>query len=247
MVNAPRYSKEFFEAQRPGAALSALAIVPIVVELIRPTSVVDVGCGTGEFLRVFQEHGVREILGIDGTYVESSLLAIPQEHFRAVDIQMPFTLGRTYDLALCLEVAEHVAPESASDLIASLTRLAPVILFSAAIPFQGGTHHVNEQWPEYWAHLFQERGYLPVDALRRRIWSNRQIEVWYRQNALLFCTEQALASNHMLEREFRATDPGFLSIVHPEFYLLNHWALNYSVRFRIALRHVKSMTRKILP
>lgn len=246
MAKSPLYSKDFFEAHRSGARLSAEAIIPIVMELIRPTSVVDVGCGTGEFLEVFRKNGVAEILGIDGAYIDKSLLAVPQEHFLPLDITMPFTLGRTFDLALCLEVAEHLAPNSASDFIESLSRLAPVILFSAAIPFQGGIHHINEQWPEYWAQLFRERGYLPVDALRKRVWSNCQIELWYRQNALFFCTEQALASNYILEREFRATHPGMLSVVHPEYYMLNHWALNYNTRLMIALQHVKNMTRKIL-
>jgi len=246
MAKSPFYTKDFFTDRQTSTLLTATLMVPIVLELVRPMSVVDVGCGTGEWLAIFQRHGVGEILGIDGVYLDKSLLVIPHEHFRALDISMPFTLERTYDLALCLEVVEHVAPKQAPDLIETLTQLAPVILFSAAIPFQGGTHHVNEQWPEYWAQLFRARGYVAVDALRKKIWSNRQIEVWYRQNILVFCTEQVLASNTTLEREFRATNPGMLSLVHPEMYLLNHWAANHYLKALIALRHIKYMTRKML-
>jgi len=221
-----------------------MAIVPIVLELIQPRSVIDVGCGTGEFLKVFQEHGVSELLGVDGEYVDRSLLAISQQDFTALDISKPFTLGRTYDLALSLEVAEHLAPECAPDFIESLTRLAPIILFSAAIPFQCGDQHINEQWPEYWEQLFKARGFLPVDALRKRIWSNRQIEVWYRQNAILFCTERALVSNEALEKEFRLTNLSMLSIVHPEWYLVEN--STRSIKVIRHLRHVRNAVKKSL-
>ena len=213
------YGEDFFMGLQPGSRLSAKAIVPLVVELIRPSSIVDVGCGTGEFLKVFQECGVDEILGIDGAYVEKSQLAIPQEHFMILDISKPFTIDKIHDLAVCLEVAEHLPPESASGFIESLSHLAPVILFSAAIPHQYGTNHVNEQWLEYWVQLFRARGFEPVDALRKRIWNNRQIEFWYRQNIILFCTEQILASNSILEKEFRETNLNQLSIVHPELFI----------------------------
>jgi SAM-dependent methyltransferase len=244
MAESSVYDKKFFERIQTGARHSAMAIVPIVLELLQPASVIDVGCGTGEFLRVFQDYGVSEILGIDGDYVDRNLLAIPQENFKPLDISELFMLERTYDLALCLEVAEHLAPERACDFIESLTRLAPAILFSAAIPAQDGDHHVNEQWPEYWAHLFGLRGFVPVDALRKRIWNNPQIEVWYRQNALLFCTEQVLTSHSTLEAEFRATNMSMLSIVHPKLYekecnTISMKALRY-------IRHIRNDTRKLL-
>lgn len=241
------YTKAFFERSHRSAAT---AIVPLVLELIRPTSVIDVGCGNGEFLDVFQEHGVGEILGIDGDYIDRNLLFISQENFRALDISIPFTLDKTYDLTLCLEVAEHIAPEKASDLIESLTRLAPVVLFSAAIPFQDGTHHVNEQWPEYWAQLFRARGFVPVDALRKKIWNDRQIEYWYRQNIMFFCTEQALESNNVLSREFSMTNPDALSMVHPEWYM--ECNTKYLRKLREVLGHIeplwriKNKTRKLL-
>lgn len=235
------YNKGFFERTRPGSRLSAGVIVPIVMELVRPGSVVDVGCGTGEFLRIFQEQGANEVLGIDGTYVDLSQLAIPQSCFRAVDLNQPFTLEKTYDLAVSLEVAEHIEPEGAADFIESLTRLAPVVLFSAAIPLQDGYHHVNEQWPEYWANLFQARGFRPVDALRKRIWHNRQVEDYYRQNTLLFCTEAILANNAALQQEFRETNPDMLSLVHPDLFLRKR--TTGTVRM---MQPVKKTVRKLL-
>ena len=235
------YNKGFFERTQPVSRLSAGVIVPIMMELVRPTSIVDVGCGTGEFLSLVQDRGVQEIRGIDGMYVDRSQLAIPQECFSAIDLSKPFTFDRTYDLALCLEVAEHLEPAKASNFIASLAQLAPIILFSAAIPLQDGYHHVNEQWPDYWAQLFETQGFLPVDAIRKRIWHNRRVEDYYRQNILLFCNEQALKSSEVLQQEFRATNPHMLSLVHPDLFLRKR-----DTRLRHILRPVKQAARKVL-
>ena len=219
MKEAQVYTSEFFQLIHPVSNLSAMAVIPLVLELYRPGSVVDVGCGLGGWLAAFQACGVEDILGIDGDYVDRKMLDIPPEHFKAIDISRPFTLDRTFDLAVCLEVAEHLAPEHATDFVESLTQLAPVILFSAAIPLQGGTNHLNEQWPDYWAQKFRARGFLPIDAIRKKIWDRDDIPAWYRQNILLFCTEQILASNNVLNEAFRTTNQDMLSIVHPQQFL----------------------------
>jgi SAM-dependent methyltransferase len=213
------YTNQFFRMRQMQTWKAASRIVPKVLELIQPTSVIDVGCGTGEFLAAFCEHSIEDILGIDGPYVQQNLLVIPQENFKPFDLSQPFTLARAYDLTVCLEVAEHLSPQSAASFIASLTRLAPVILFSAAIPYQRGDGHLNEQWPEYWAALFKQHNFFPVDALRRSIWNDREIPFWYRQNILFFCTEEAIAGNEKLVQAYKATNPDALSMVHPEMYL----------------------------
>src|SRR2546427_4846138 len=137
------YTSEVFHSHHSASNVSAMAVVPLVLELYRPNSVVDVGCGLGGWLETFQAYGVEDILGIDGDYIDKKMLDIPPEHFKAIDISRPFTLDRTYGLAVCLEVAEHLAPEHATGFVESLTRLAPVILFSAAIPLQAANKHKN--------------------------------------------------------------------------------------------------------
>ena len=213
------YTKRFFEERKAEIWEAAMRIVPYVLDVVQPISVVDVGCATGEFLAAFRKHGIEDILGIDGAYVQKDLRVIPQNKFIPLDLNQPFTLDRTFDLAICLEVAEHLLPRSAANFIASLTRLAPIILFSAAIPYQGGTSHLNERWPEYWAELFKQHGFVPVDALRRRIWLNREIPIVYRQNMLFFCKEEALVGNEKLSQSYAETNPNGLSAVHPEMYL----------------------------
>jgi len=193
-------------------------IVPLVVERLRPRSVVDVGCGLGTWLSVFLENGVADVTGVDGDYVDASRLEIPAERFVAHDLSTPLSLDRRFDLAVSLEVAEHLPADRAAVFVGSLTALAPFVLFSAAIPFQGGTNHVNEQWPEYWAALFEHRGFAAVDCVRREVWSDENVEWWYAQNTLLFVEEGRLASPRD-GGPFERTPMSQLALVHPRQYL----------------------------
>jgi SAM-dependent methyltransferase len=213
------YTDEFYQALQEGTRRSARAIVPLVLELIDPRSVIDVGCGIGIWLSVFKEYGVSDILGIDGDYVNREMLEIPAEQFLAYDLTEPLEIGRQFDLVVSLEVAEHLPSDSAGTFVDSLTRLGPVILFSAAIPFQGGTHHVNEQWPDYWVHHFQARGYLAIDPIRKHIWQNADVDFWYTQNSLIFVRQEDLDRYPLLREEAKHTREAQLSIVHPRLFL----------------------------
>lgn len=219
LLTGEHYTKSFYEGLRDGVSRSAQAITPLVFDLIHPRSVVDVGCGDGTWLAMFCKLGVSEIFGIDGDYVERGILEIPPESFQAIDLTKPFSLSRTFDLAISLEVGEHLAAASAPGFVQSLTRLAPVVLFSAAIPFQGGVHHVNEQWPDKWAALFREHDYLPVDCVRKHVWQNDSVDWWYAQNILLFARRDALEASPALKAEFEQTNLNQLRLVHPRNYV----------------------------
>jgi 2-polyprenyl-3-methyl-5-hydroxy-6-metoxy-1,4-benzoquinol methylase len=153
------YSANYFDEIETGSIRSAQKVVPTVLRLVHPSSVVDVGCGRGAWLRVFQDYGVADVLGIDGGDIESSSLLIEPAHFQSRDLVHDATLAsRQFDLAMCLEVAEHLPGDVAPSLVRRLTQLSSIILFSAAIPGQGGVDHVNEQWPNYWENLFSQLG-----------------------------------------------------------------------------------------
>jgi hypothetical protein len=135
------------------------------------------------------------------------------------DLTRPLRLERQFDLVVSLEVAEHLPPECAATFVESLTRLGPAVLFSAAIPGQGGVNHINEQWQDYWAGLFRNAGYEPIDWLRKRIWRNERIEWYYAQNILTYARPEYIASRPALQREWKQTASEQLSIVHPAQYL----------------------------
>lgn len=160
-------------------------VVPVLMKLYNPVSVLDAGCGTGTWLKAFEERGVTDYLGIDGSYVKKSQLEIPEEKFKALDLRAPWDINRKFDLALSLEVAEHLPEQGGIALVESLTRHADTIIFSAAIPGQGGQHHINEQWPAYWEKKFATHGFYFHDVLRPLLWDNPKIDWWYRQNIFL--------------------------------------------------------------
>jgi SAM-dependent methyltransferase len=208
----------FLEGTASGSLRSAEEVVPLVLRLIHPKRVVDVGCGLGAWLAVFQVCGVDDIWGVDGDYIDRKALQIPRERFLPCDLKEPLRMDEKFDLVLSLEVAEHIPSQCAETFVNSLINLGPVILFSAAIPFQGGVNHVNEQWPEYWAKKFQERGYIAIDCIRKKIWKNEKVEWWYAQNILVFARNDCLEDHPALKKEYENSYSSQLSIVHPYLY-----------------------------
>lgn len=180
-------------------------------------SAVDVGCGPGTWLKVLSELRNREveILGIDGPWVSHDSLMISEDNFHSVDfsIETP-PVNRKYDLAISLEVAEHLPPERAEEFIGFLATLSDFVLFSAAIPFQGGTGHFNERWQDYWADLFGRKGLLPVDLVRPLLWSDEKVRVHYKQNAILYAREKKIKEIKLPS----ILDGRMLSLSHPECY-----------------------------
>lgn len=168
--------------------------VPVIVKLYNPQSVLDVGCGTGTWLKAFDEAGVKDYLGIDGDYVNPSQLQIPKGKFNAVDLQNTWNLNRKFDIVISLEVAEHLPETSADIFVEALTRHSDTIVFSAAIPGQGGQRHINEQWPAYWKKKFATHGFYFHDVLRPLLWDNPNIDWWYRQNIFLVNRQKSVTS-----------------------------------------------------
>lgn len=208
------YSSEFFKQQQDGSYESARRVLPHVIELVSPRSVVDVGCGVGTWLAAARGLGVADVLGVDGAYVDPDMLRIPPDRFRPLDLTRRFALDRTFDLAISLEVAEHLPEASAGTFVLSVTQLAPVILFSAAVPGQGGESHVNEQWQSWWVARFRQCGFEAVDCIRSRIWSDAAVEWWYAQNILLMVRADHLRVSSRLQQE-QARGLNAFDVVHP--------------------------------
>lgn len=236
-----KYGTDFSRVVQDVSKRTAREVAPLVVRLVQPKRVVDVGCGLGTWLSAFSECGVPGVFGIDGDWVDRNSLEIPQDCFMALDLKKPFQLEDEYDLVVCLEVAEHLPADCAATLVGSLTRLGPIVLFSAAIPFQGGVEHVNEQWPGYWACIFQDKGYVAVDCLRSRLWHNDNVEYFYAQNMLLFVNRNCLDRFPELKEEAERTDIGQLPLVHPKAYL---YAIQRSSTFRHMLKSLPSAAKK---
>lgn len=189
--------------------------------------------------------GVEDCFGVDGAWARQ-VLSVPQEVFGACNVSEPFDIGRRFDLAISMEVGEHLAADTANAFVDNITRHADAVVFSAAAPFQGGVHHVNEQWPSYWAELFAQRGYRCFDFLRWRIWNDRRIAVWYRQNLLMFANRANTDLIQRLEAYEVEPPPAAANVIHPEIWhaVMNSKGLRLQRLLSPALRSVRTLLRK---
>ncbi|MCU0309560.1 MAG: class I SAM-dependent methyltransferase [Acidimicrobiales bacterium] len=180
------YDDDFYAGLAGSARASASKVLPIVLEFVSPARAIDVGCGTGDWLSALAGLTACDVIGLDGPYVPAELLAIPRSCFRPTDLTRPLTVDERFDLAMSIEVAEHLPPARAQGFVRELTALAPAVLFSAAIPQQGGVEHINERWQSYWIDAFASNGFEAWDVVRPALWHDRDVAFWCRQNLFLF-------------------------------------------------------------
>lgn len=223
------------------ARSAAEVIVPLIIAMVSPRSVVDIGCGIGVWLAACRRAGIDDVIGTDGDYVPRSQLLIPGNRFVAADLTAPFDLGRRFDLAISLEVAEHLTEAAAEGFVASLVQIAPVILFSAAIPGQGGPGHVNEQWQEYWRSKFAAVGYVACDAIRPLVWGDNRVDYYYQQNILVYVATGELGRHPRLTSAIAGRS---VDLVHPWLFK-NHmfWEPNLGWLAKILLPTIAKSAR----
>lgn len=185
-------------------------ILDLILDQFPVRSALDVGCGIGNWSGYLQSKNV-EAIGIDGAWVPRENVKLKEGTFLVKDITEKFDLARRFDLVLCLEVAEHMSEQLGEELLNNLVRHGDVIVFSAAIPGQGGFEHVNEQWPSYWVAKFKARGYKAFDLVRPVVWGNQDVKFYYQQNCFVAIRESAIP-------ERIVEQPVAWDVVHPELY-----------------------------
>jgi SAM-dependent methyltransferase len=243
------YDKDFFARRETGVLSSAGVIARHVMELLHndalpPRSVLDIGCGYGAWLSAFEELGVQDAWGVDGSYVDPSALDFPAERFVAADLEAglpPQIACRSFDLAVCLEVAEHLSKDAADRLIDQITSLTSVVLFSAAVPDQPGEGHINCQWQSYWLDSFVRKGFVAIDAVRAQVWRNQDVSWWYAQNAFLYVRKDRLKAFPRLQQHpaYSKASDGLVDVVHPRLMRL-------ASRRRNPLRRLASLAARSL-
>jgi hypothetical protein len=186
------YDDDFFEYISIGSRRSAAVVAPLVLKHYQAKSLADIGCGRGAWLPEWQRAGVSDYIGIDGDYIDRDGLLFPPGRFATQDLTKRFDIGRRFDLVVSLEVGEHINPRDTETFVDNLCRHTDAILFSAAVPGQGGVFHVNEQDYAFWRQRFSARGYRLFDFVRPNLTSHRQVEPWYRYNSLFFARAGAV-------------------------------------------------------
>ena len=203
------YDRSFYEQLHLSSRSSAEEIVPFLLEKYHPKSIIDVGCGGGEFINEFKQSGVSAI-GVEGDWV----LPLYEKHpewLIIANLSEKIEIKTVFDIALCLEVAEHIHESFSDTLIENLVSLSNRIVFSAAIPGQSGTGHINLRYPEYWAKKFAKHGFFLEYDPRSEFWSNEKVAPWYSQNLLVFANSSIFHLDFKLPRTLR----------HPEIFSIS--------------------------
>lgn len=213
------YDKKFYQHREKVVSQSADEILAIVFDYFKPSSVIDLGCATGIWLQKCKKLGSSKVLGIDGKWVDMSTLQISKNEFQYQNLaEQPYLAEERYDLAISIEVAEHLPERMGVALVDSLVKASDHILFSAAVEGQGGTGHINEQKQSYWAKQFANQGYVAVDFIRKEIWDNPKVNIIYKQNIILY-VKGSICRNSDLE-QFIIEDNYSLDRIHPDLFTL---------------------------
>lgn len=208
------YDDVFYDERFAGSSRSASVILGHVFPILKPRSVGDFGCGRGAWLGAAGSLGAERLFGFDGPWVDRDKLADPRIEFTPIDFRGDIAFSEKLDLAISVEVAEHLSEDRADWFVETLCRASDVVVFGAAVPGQGGVEHVNEQWPGYWIERFRARGFVAVDFFRARTWDDARVDWWYRQNTFLFVNGDSGQAGRYGE-----PIPGshaMLSVVHPD-------------------------------
>lgn len=240
-VDTSKYNNRFYN-QHWRRVTAGIILSKMLKILPETNSAVDFGCGLGIWLAVLRKLGVKEIKGYDGNWIDKETLEIPKACFTVADLSQTVSVEKRYDLAISIEVAEHLPEKSAKIFVETLTKASDIVLFSAAIPWQRGVNHINEQWQGYWYKLFHEFGYIGMD-IRSLIWNDSRIGVAQRQNIMLYVKKDKVSSINISEKYYRLTDK-YINFVHPELYLKrNVWVVPLFELYKIAIkRTIKKLT-----
>lgn len=222
------YDDEFYRVNVTPSLNSAKFILSHLREIYPFKSVVDVGCGRGTWLAAAHALGAQTVWGYDGPWVDPSDLLHPGIEFRQKDLAKPLVIGRKFDLAISVEVAEHLPDSVAMQFVKTLTDAAEVVVFGAAFVKQGGTNHINEQMPSYWGEKFRACDYLVFDFFRPKLWGADAVDLCYRQNTFLYIKKsfyEALCNTETLGKPIEHLE--FMNCMHPGIYL--HRSLSFAI------------------
>jgi SAM-dependent methyltransferase len=240
------YNQDFYEQQKTLSTESARGIIPLILQLAEPKSVIDVGCGVGTWLRVFKDTAPDiHVLGLDGEYNKDRLL-IGAHEFIGCDLEGPLpSFPSKFDLAMSLEVAEHLSPRRGPSFVKDLTSLSDVVLFSAAWPGQRGVNHINEQWHDYWVKLFTSADFIPIDWVRPLTMKRTSVALHYRSNILLFIHKNFWRDWDFSKGDWRALQKFYSDDIYATFGLFQRIGTKLDRNFY--LTQLKRLAKKIFP
>ena len=213
------YDHNFYHKVNHMSLQSAEIYAKYITYYYKPTSVLDLGCGTGAWLKAFKDCGAKNLKGVDGEWIKEEELLDPEIIFSALNLNKLELSDEKFDLAMSLEVAEHLEESSSEKFVEYLTNSSDLVLFGSAYENQGGTNHINEQKHSYWGKKFISKGFLPFDLFREKFWNDSQVGFWYRQNIFLYIKEGSESHSLFSRQGFSPiSNVFFMDCIHPELY-----------------------------
>lgn len=214
------YDKKYYSKRHYWTENSVLAITSCIFEIYKPDSVLDLGCANGSWLStILKEYKIYDIWGVDGHWIDIDNLLFPKSKFTKHNLEEVYLSNRKFDLVVSMEVAEHLGSKFADNFVTSLTNAGDLVVFSAAIPLQGGTNHYNEQPQSYWKEKFRQKGFASIDFIRPNIWELDNVRTDYKQNTFLYINEKKLEDPNSPLSKFKITqNQNITDIVHPELF-----------------------------
>lgn len=187
------FDKEYFSFVDKTTNASADAIAESILANLRPSSVIDVGCGTGVLLERFRQLGIR----VRGYERAEAALTFCQQ--RQLDV-IPFNILEDsvpeedrFDVAISMEVGHQLPKQHADRFVGLLCDLSDTVVFSSECPGGGDRYWRNEQHHSYWINKFVQRGYLldqPLTDAWRKNWMQRNVAAWFCRNVMLLRRRQ---------------------------------------------------------
>jgi len=242
------YTVDFYESVNQRASETAKLVFEILNKYVRVNSIVDAGCGSGAWIRTALEEGLEKAYGLDLTssidlinknsdfkeQLDSGRIELIERDF----VSNPISEFPKADLAVCLEVLEHLPPSTAESLVARLTEASDFVIFSAAQPGQGGTYHINEQELRYWVDQFAKYDFEPFDPFREILSESNFVPRFYSLNMLLLVSKEALsAGDKIIDRT------SLLDVKVTDFQQLDKKSFLEKVRYKlIAILPVSTVT-----
>lgn len=234
------------------------AIAETIIKEYQPKRIIDFGCGTGDLAKAFASRGVT-VEAIDG-YSTPDFSGYSNLRFTKVDLNN-ITATQTFlnqletkfDLAISIEVAEHLNPDVSSSFIEWMTSMADVIVFSAAVPSQDGDGHINCRSRSDWYQFIKQHNFVIADTLRQYFTSNSRLGLWHKLNIVDYVQKDTafakrINPDELVERlitaETFAASQCFHYVKHTQ---LREWALNLqpvkaAVQFRNRLTRMLGKT-----
>ena len=214
------YDSDFYATLNQSSEIASQVYIEYLYQFIKPQSVVDVGCGYASWLKACKKFGSIKLTGVDGKWNNGELVQSLGFSFISMDLDLIDNPIPVHDLAISLEVAEHLKPSSSKTFIENLTKISNVVLFSAAFTNQGGTNHINERNPSFWGRIFNDLDYVAFDLFRENFWGDDRVGFWYRQNCFLYCKRNSNEYKTLIDNNVRVVNNlDFLDCVHPDLYM----------------------------